>query len=503
MKRIVFFLSIVFITTNASAETIYLKSGRIVTGKIVARTPVYVRLETKFMGDPDREFLVENIIKIVEDDENYVPTQAVLNYATTLDDVPIQIQQAARRMAVSLLEQAMRNVSMPNIDDAPEGVKQIAEQKASDLLAQAMASLNETPETVKDAARQIANSLLEETVRSTASGSVNDLTDDVKRAAQDKASALIEQAMIGTVEEAPDQVKQAAQLKARALIEDAMKEINILEGVISEGKSVQEDFESLSAGATDQQSETDKIQQSERNKITSFNREIAPEQVDSLMQEAIQKRVDETNKNEFKTVEGTDGLIEEMAAPPAPKNIVTSEELIEREPSDEDVVDESEETEETALTEEELKEKIANIPQPKMKEPTFKDFVLALNYRDFLVMGFCVILLLVLLSRRFRSKKTDEAEMNEPDIEVISSITYQHLPDDIKSKFTSSDIILILEYEEKYRNKVGQTSDEVVIDDETMLIYIQEQVQKVSGRFTVEDLKKVLQTKEKNLPKVG
>lgn len=498
MKKIVFIIMIVLAGSSVSAETIYLKSGRVITGKIVHRTPVYIRLETRFLGDPDREFLVENVVKIVEDGESYVPTKEVLNYvSTSLEDVPVHIQQAAKQMAVSLLEQAMRNVVIPSIDEAPENVKNIAERKATDLLTQAMSSLNETPENVKDAARQIANSLLEETVRTTAVGSASGVPDDVKKAAQEKATALIEQAMIGTVEEAPNQVKLAAQLKARALIEDAMKEINVLEGVINEGKSVQQEYE-LSAISQ-------RNRQQERSKVTTFNREIPQSQVDSLMHEAVQRRVEGvTNKNEFKVVEGTNGLVEKMEfAESSTETPVQEKSAVSKESRPEVIAEVKPVNEIKVLSEEELRKKIASIPQPKMKDLTFMEFVLALTYRDFLAMGMCIVLLLVLLTQRSKSRKSRGGEQEEQDIQVISSVTFQHLPEEIKRKFTSSDITLILEYEGQFRNKSEKSSGEMVIDDENLLKFIQEQVQKVSGRFTIDDLKKVLETKEKTLTETG
>lgn len=511
MRKIVLAILILLASAPVSAETIYLKSGRVITGKIIHRTPIYIRLEPRFLGDPDREFLVENVVKIVKDGENYVPAQEVLNYVSTdLKDVPPHIQQAAKQMAVSLLEQAMRNVQIPSIDAAPENVKRVAEQKATDLLAQAMTSLNETPDNVKSAAREIANSLLEETVRTTALDSTSGVPDDVKKAAQEKATALIEQAMIGSVEEAPNQVKLAAQLKARALIEDAMKEINVLEGVLEEGKSAQQEYE---LAAIDQRNK-----QLARSKITTFNREIPQDQVDSLMHEAVQRRVENSIKSqEFQAVEGTDGMVEAMTveeksddsellvtdigevAKVTKVDEVTEEPVIIVDDNEPQAVEEI-----RALSEEELKKRIASIPQPKMKELTFNEFILALTYRDFLAMGLCIILLLILLTQRSRSKKHQERDQgSEQDIQVVSSVTFQHLPDDIKRKFTSSDITLILEYEEQFRNKSDQTSGEHVIDDENLLKFIQEQIHKVGGRFATEDLKKVLETKEKTLTETG
>lgn len=492
MRRIVFITMFLLITTRVSAETIYLKSGRVITGKIIHRTPIYIRLEPRFLGDPDREFLVENVVKVVENDENYVPTQEVLNYvSTSLEDVPAHIQLAAKKMAEALLEQAMRDVEIPSINDAPENVKRVAEQKATDLLTQAMSSLNETPENVKDAARQIANSLLEETVRGTNDGSAHGVSDDIKKAAQEKATALIEQAMVGTVEEAPNQVKLAAQLKARALIEDAMKEINVLEGVLEEGKTVQKEYE---LSAIDQRNK-----QLERSKVTTFNREIPQSQIDSLMHEAVQRRVEDSNKKqEFEVVEGTDGMVETMMVEEEMPEVVAAEEvqpeiIVETQPAEVLVV----------LSEEELKKKIASIPQPKMKDLTFAEFVLALSYQDFLAMGLCIILLLILLTQRSRSRKHRNNDQEEQDIQVVSSVTFQHLPEDIKRKFTSSDVTLILEYEEQFRSKSEKGSGEVIIDDENLLKFIQEQIQKVGGRFAVDDLKKVLETKEKTLTETG
>ncbi|MBZ0167676.1 MAG: hypothetical protein K8I00_12790, partial [Candidatus Omnitrophica bacterium] len=257
------------ICSQAAADTIYLKSGRVIRGRtVIQQTPIYIRVEPRFLGDPDREFLLDNVDRVVIGQDDTIPTDEVLGYVTSnnLDDVPEEIKQAARQMAVSLLEQAMQSVLTPNLENAPANVKLAAEQKASDLLASAMESLRETPENVKTAAREIANSLLEETVRGTSVSSIDEVPEEMKRVAQEKAGALIEQAMVESVEEAPNQVKLAAKMKAQALIEEAMREVNILEGVINEGQSMQDQLEVSSI--------IQRNKQRQRQMVTTFDRVV-------------------------------------------------------------------------------------------------------------------------------------------------------------------------------------------------------------------------------------
>lgn len=513
MKKLILTLLVLGVTcSQAAADTIYLKSGRVIRNRtVIQQTPIYIRVEPRFLGDPEREFLVENVDRVVIGQDNSIPAVEVLDYvsAKNLDDVPQEIKTAARQMAVSLLEQAMQSVLTPNLDEAPENVKRVAEAKASDLLASAMASLSDTPENVKSAAREIANSLLEETVRTTAVNSIDEVPDDMKRVAQEKAGLLIEQAMVNTVEEAPNQVKMAAKLKAQALIEDAMREVNILEGVISEGKSAQDRFEVTQI--------IKRNKQSERAQVTSFDRIIDTSDVDALMEEAVQRRVEQEANFDFESVPGTEGLVEQMFV--APDDVVSESRTTMTSKSDQEseisFMPEEEEAEEAfvvtteppaevaVLSEKELAERIASIPQPEVKGMGFMDFISALSYRDYMVMGLCVILLLILLGQQTRSRSKSKAGEEEADIQVVSSLTFQHLPDAIRTKFTSSDITLILDLEDQFRQTSDKDSGEMFIDDENLLKFIQEQAQKAGGLFTLDDLKKVLEVKEQTITETG
>lgn len=514
MKRILFtFLILGIACGQAAADTIYLKSGRIIRNrKVIQRTPIYIRVEPRFLGDPEREFLVENVDRVVIGQDDSVPAADVLGYvsAKNLDDVPDDIKMAAKQMAMTLLEQAMQSVLTPTLEEAPENVKRVAEQKASDLLASAMASLNETPENVKSAAREIANSLLEETVRTTALASIDEVPEDVKRVAQEKAGFLIEQAMVDSVEEAPNQVKLAAKLKAQALIEDAMREVNILEGVINEGQTAQDRFE---VSAIIQRNK-----QQARGQVTSFGREIDQSDVDALMDEAVQRRVAAQANYDFEGVPGTAGMVERMVVAPEPK-ISDRTQSAAVEPAEsktppplaaaraaaagEQSASSAPPAEVQVLSQEELAARIAAIPEPKVKGMGFMDFISAMSYRDYMVMGLCIVLLLVLLSQqsRSRSKKKDGEE--EADIQVVSSLTFQHLPDAIRNRFTSSDITMILDLEDQFRQSSGKDAGEMFIDDENLLKFIQEQAQKAGGLFALDDLKKVLEVKEQTLTETG
>lgn len=524
-KALLTIFILMLIGGQASADTIYLKSGRVIRNrKVIHRTPIYVRVEPRFLGDPEREFLMENVDRVVIGKDDAIPAEEVLDYvsAKNLDDVPVEIKMAAKQMAVSLLEQAMQSVLTPNLEEAPENVKRAAEQKASDLLASAMASLNETPDNVKSAAREIANSLLEETVRTTAVNSIDEVPADVKRVAQEKAGFLIEQAMVDTVEEAPNQVKLAAKMKAQALIEDAMREVNILEGVINEGQTAQDRFEVSNI--------IQRNKQAERARVTSFDRMVGQADIDAVMSEAVQRRVSEEATFEFERVPGTEGMVEKMVVapdvemvasaarsdiapsarmtppasgsdtPPKTANGTTAAEIskLERHVSDSEPP-----AEVRILSEKELAARIAAIPQPEEKGMGFMDFIAALSYRDYMVMGLCIVLLLVLLSQQSRSHARKKGGDDEADIQVVSSLTFQHLPDAIKRKFTSSDISMILDLEDQFRQSSGKDTGEMFIDDENLLKFIQEQAQKAGGLFTLDDLKKVLEVKEQTITETG
>jgi len=135
VKQISLILTLLLFSPCVSADTIYLKNGRSVNGKVIHQTSVYVRLEPRYLGDPEREFLVENIERIeINDiyDRDFVPetfsvsSDEVISYVSSpnLGDVPDSVQNAAREMAAALLEQAMRDVQIPNIEDAPEKMLQ-------------------------------------------------------------------------------------------------------------------------------------------------------------------------------------------------------------------------------------------------------------------------------------------------------------------------------------------------------------------------------------------
>ncbi|MBZ0167066.1 MAG: hypothetical protein K8I00_09690, partial [Candidatus Omnitrophica bacterium] len=109
----------------------------------------------------------------------------------------------------------------------------------------------------------------------------------------------------------------------------------------------------------------------------------------------------------------------------------------------------------------------------------------------------------ILLGQQSRSRRKKKGDAEEQDIQVVSSLTFQHLPDPIRSKFTSSDISLILNLEDQFRQDSVQKSGEMIIDDENLLKFIQEQAQKAGGLFTLADLKKVLEVKEKTLIETG
>ncbi|MCA9394418.1 MAG: hypothetical protein KC900_09465 [Candidatus Omnitrophica bacterium] len=514
MKKLLFTIIIFGLACGqAAADTIYLKSGRIIRNrKVVQRTPIYIRVEPRFLGDPEREFLVENVDRVVIGKDNAIPAAEVMDYVSVenLDDVPDDIKLAAKQMAMTLLEQAMQSVLTPTLEEAPENVKRVAEQKASDLLASAMASLNDTPDNVKSAAREIANSLLEETVRTTALDSIDEVPEDVRRVAQEKAGFLIEQAMVDSVEEAPNQVKLAAKLKAQALIEDAMREVNILEGVINEGQTAQDRFEVSSI--------IQRNKQQLRARVTTFDRMIDQADVDALMDEAVQRRVADGATFDFQSVPGTEGMVEKMVVAPEPQmsertEAAAHETAESRMPpplaaaraaaSNPQIEAVDPPAEVQVLSEKELAARIAAIPQPTVKGMGFMDFMSALSYRDYMVMGLCVVLLLVLLSQQSqaRSRKKDGEE--EADIQVVSSLTFQHLPDAIKRKFTSSDITMILDLEDQFRQSSGKNTGEMFIDDENLLKFIQEQAQKAGGLFTLDDLKKVLEVKEQTLTETG
>ena len=502
MKRLLFILCLLITATPANADTIYLKNGRVIYGKVIHQTSIYVRLEPKFMGDPEREFLVDNIDRIEINNiyENpepvqipVIPAQEVISYVSNpdLNDVPESVQQAARDMAESLLEQAMRDVKIPSIEDAPENVKRLAEERATDILAQAMSSLNETPQNVKDAAREIANSLLEETVRTTSVNSINEVPNEVKQAAQDKATLLIEQAMVGSVDEAPDQVKLAAQLKARSLIEEAMLEVNVLDAMINEGRSVQQEYE-LSTMIQDNK----KVEAQRKLSRPTFEREIPTDQVEALMKEAVNRRVEQAKNNiSSKSVQSNNEEITELADNDQSDLVELQENVAEANIPVEEEID---------LPVEDLESRISAIPQPMIKEVTFLDFISELSHKDFLVMGLCVILLLVLLNLRTKSSGPKVKVSADHDIKVISSITFQNLPESIKAKITSSDVTAILELEDIYQKEIEMAAKgEVVIEQDKLIAYIQEHAAKKGNRFAYDDVKKVLEVKEQSATEVG
>ncbi len=568
MKRIWLTIFLLLSTHVVSADTIYLKNGRQVNGRIIHQTPVYVRLEARFLGDPEREFLVENIDRIefnnVYDryeypETEFIAAEDVITYVSdpSLAQVPDNVQQAAREMAAALLEQAMREVEIPTIDNAPENVKRAAEQRATDILEQAMSTLNETPESVKGKAREIATSLLEESVREAAISSIDQVPQDVKAAANQKASALIEQAMIDSVQNAPDQVKVAAEQKARTLIEDAVREVKMTDALLEQAKqqsqsetqdqgpgfmnvvrempvdkvqAVMEDTvnQDVTEVASQDAQPTGQIkQQLDQVKdqgievpgppIINVEREFSSEKVRAVMQEAVNRRINESATRVTKPVRQAKNTVQRSSQ----KDDISlfEERVIEQERIKKQVAKTS--VKPDPVEEQKVPDKAENVETPAAAEipvkvqespdnfsdisvQKFISIMMDLGYKDYVIMGLCVLLLLVLLNYRGKSKPEKHGDAHDHDLQVLSTITFQNLPDDIKSKFTSSDISLILELDEQYHADMEKSgSGEVIIEHDQLAGYVQTKAAESGARFALEDIKRVLEVKEKAALEAG
>jgi len=467
----------------AQAETIFFRNGKIIRGEIVRQTHVYIRLKSRY-GVAEREFLLENIERIVKDGEVTYKRDVMEGFeeiqGDSLDELPEDVQRVAEAMAISLIEEAMRKVDIPNMEGASESVKLIAQQKVDELLRNAVLNAQEVPPAVQYAATEIATALIEESVRNVVvMPSLDEAPNQVKEAAREKAAALIDEALrseeIDFLTNAPE-VKLAAKQKASALIEAAMKEMEV--PVIPP-------------------------------------REFDATEVEIVMREAIQKRVDESAwKEGSERIQGFSEVEEEFEEEGFEEEFVPEIEVLGQK-----VNPPKQFTKEALFTDEDYQmdademvsaevqkaiaaehEKMGALKKETQISP--KKLLLGLGTKDFLIVGLIIILLFVLLTQRRQGAKG--VLIDHHDVAISSSLTYQNLPDELKGRITSSDVTVILKLQAKFQDQVGlaKASKEnkmVIIDDHQMIEYVLEHAKREGHSYRREDIEKVMEAQEKAL----
>ena len=492
----------------AQADMIFFRNGKVIQGEIIRQTPIYIRLKPQY-GVAEREFLIETIQRIVEDGQIIYQREMIAGMESeSLEDLPYEVQQRAEQMAQEMIEQAMRKVDVQTMTEN-YGVQSVAQEKASELLKQAVLNANAANPDVQNAATEMATALIEESVRSAVldAPGFDQAPSEVKEAARAKATALIDAAIrseeLDELTASSEDMKMAAKEKASALIEKALKDVEV--PVVASQNAVQRTFDDT--------------------------------QVDQLMQEALQKRQLESATNHIVEDEVEEAAMSLTAADDAEEDIFNQFKevtvdgktmLHDEEKTVETIVEELTETEadvdtqledipmvDQATVDQMVRQEVEKALQAERErlaatkeqaKLTPEKFLLKLGFKDFIVIGFTIALLIFLLFRHKKKNKTLFIE--QYDVAVTSSLTYQNLPEELKGRITSSDVTTILQFQACFQDKAGlhkksKSNEPVMVDDEQLVDFIFENAKKKGLAYRRDDIVKVLETQDATVNQSG
>lgn len=237
MKRTILLLILVFVCRPAQADTILLKDGRVIEGKIIQVRSSYIRIQSDY-HQPFREFLVENIANVIPSSSDATSQAAVQNIhqRSVNEALHARVQEAAQKRADELIEEAIQNSELLSLGGTSDEVKAAVREKVSALIGEAVKdndilSLADAPEDVKVVAQEKANVLIGEAVKNAEPLPLDQAPNHVRMMARQKAGGLIEQA-VKTVEVSPfDQAPEGAQLAAKQAASILIKEAFLNEEV--------------------------------------------------------------------------------------------------------------------------------------------------------------------------------------------------------------------------------------------------------------------------------
>ena len=229
MKRTLL-LFLLLVCRPALADTILLKDGRVIEGKITQVRSSYIRIQSDY-HQPFREFLVENVANVIPSSPDEASQAAVQNIhqRSVNEAAHVRLQEAAQKRADVLIEEAIQNSELLSLGGTSEEVRAVVREKVSALIGEAVKdndilSLADAPEDVKVVAQEKANVLIGEAVKSAEPPHLDQAPNHVRLIAQQKAGGLIEQA-VKTVEISPfDKAPEGAQLAAKKAASILIKE---------------------------------------------------------------------------------------------------------------------------------------------------------------------------------------------------------------------------------------------------------------------------------------
>jgi hypothetical protein len=230
MKKVFLLLIMLLIGLTVQADTVILKDGRMIEGKIIQVRNSYIRIQADYL-QPFREFLVENIANVIPSGPEEASRLAVENIhqRSVHEATNVRLQEAAQKRAHELIEEAIQN--SPTLSKGvSEEVKTVVREKVSALIGEAvkdndLQSLEDAPEEIKVMVQEKASVLIGEAVKSVETVPLEKTSPQVREIARQKAGVLIEQAVktveVSPFEKAPEGARIAAQKAASLLIEEA------------------------------------------------------------------------------------------------------------------------------------------------------------------------------------------------------------------------------------------------------------------------------------------
>lgn len=142
--RLLIIISILLIAPKADAELIYLRNGKIVRGNIVKITPIYIRL-SNITKEGRKEYLTTEILRMEQDktQDAQISEQALKNIQLQNENkVNRRLKKAAMKKATEIITDTMTDFNIETLENTPESVRIAAMEIANQLVIEALASVN-------------------------------------------------------------------------------------------------------------------------------------------------------------------------------------------------------------------------------------------------------------------------------------------------------------------------------------------------------------------------
>lgn len=202
MKKIFLFLLFFLTCQITHADTILLKNGQIIEGRVTQVRGIFIRVDS-YSGTPFKEFLIENVAHIEPSTADEIPHLVIRNmHQRAINKSRSQrLLKAAEEKADALIEEAIQNSGYITLNGASDEVKAVIRQRASALIEEAVITvevprLEETSNEVKSIAKEKAGGVIEQAVKDVELLPLQRAPEGVQIAAKQAASKLIEGAVI-------------------------------------------------------------------------------------------------------------------------------------------------------------------------------------------------------------------------------------------------------------------------------------------------------------------